>query len=88
MSEPMFLTFHEVIERYRGEISEGTLRNWPSMRVGPSFLKIDKAVRYPLEFRKIGHVSEKQRKFVEWLIGAQGSHSIPHLHVWSRSRRR
>jgi hypothetical protein len=34
MSEPMFLTFNEVIERYRGQISEGTLRNWRSMRVG------------------------------------------------------
>src|SRR6266849_10502945 len=49
MSEPMFLTFNEVIERYRGQISEGTLRNWRSMRVGPSFLKIGKAVLYPLE---------------------------------------
>jgi hypothetical protein len=49
MSQPMFLTFNEVIERYRGQISEGTLRNWPSMRVGPSFLKIGKAVLYPLE---------------------------------------
>ena len=39
MSEPMFLTSHEVIERYRGQISEGTLRNLRSMRVGPSFLK-------------------------------------------------
>jgi hypothetical protein len=30
MSEPMFLTLNEVIERYRGQISEGTLRNWRS----------------------------------------------------------
>jgi len=49
MSEPMFPTFNEVIERYRGQIGEGTLRNWRSMRVGPSFLKIGKAVLYPLE---------------------------------------
>jgi len=49
MSDPMFLTRNEVIERYRGQISEGTLRNWSSMRVGPSFLKIGKAVLYPLE---------------------------------------
>jgi hypothetical protein len=48
MSEPMFLTLNEVIERYRGQISEGTLRNWRSMRVGPSFLKVGKAVLYPL----------------------------------------
>jgi hypothetical protein len=47
--EPMFLTLNEVIERYRGQISDGTLRNWRSMRVGPSFLKIGKAVLYPLE---------------------------------------
>ena len=45
----MFLTLNEVIERYRGQISEGTLRNWRSMRVGPSFLKVGKAVLYPLE---------------------------------------
>ena len=49
MSDRMFLTLNEVIERYRGQISEGTLRNWRSMRVGPSFLKIGKAVLYPLE---------------------------------------
>ena len=49
MSEPMFLTLNEVTERYRGQISEGTLRNWRSMRVGPSFLKVGKAVLYPLE---------------------------------------
>jgi len=47
MSNPMFLTLNEVIERYRGQISEGTLRNWRSMRVGPSFLKVGKAVLYP-----------------------------------------
>ena len=49
MSDPIFLTLNEVIERYRGQISEGTLRNWRSVRVGPSFLKIGKAVPYPLE---------------------------------------
>lgn len=27
MSETMFLTLNEVIERYRGQISDGTLRN-------------------------------------------------------------
>jgi hypothetical protein len=39
MSEPMFLTLNAVIVRYRGQISEGTWRNWRSMRVGPSFLE-------------------------------------------------
>ena len=49
MSDPMFLTLNEVVERYRGQIGEGTLRNWRSMRIGPSFIKIGKAVLYPLE---------------------------------------
>jgi hypothetical protein len=48
MSEPMFLTLN-IVERYRGQISEGTLRNWRSLRVEPSFLKLGKAVLYPLE---------------------------------------
>ncbi|MFS8110933.1 helix-turn-helix domain-containing protein [Rhizobium jaguaris] len=43
-----FLTPEEVAERYCGEVSVGTLRNWRSMRVGPSFVKIGKAVLYPI----------------------------------------
>ena len=46
---PIFLTLEEVIERYRGHVSEGILRNWRSMRIGPSFTKIGKAVLYSLE---------------------------------------
>ena len=46
---PIFLTLEEVVERYRGQVSEGTLRNWCSMRIGPSFIKIGKAILYPLE---------------------------------------
>ena len=48
-SGPIFLTLEEVVERYRGQVSEGTLRNWRSMRIGPSFIKIGKAILYPLE---------------------------------------
>ena len=43
VSDPMFLTLNEVVERHRGQISEGTLRNWRSMRIGASFIKIGKA---------------------------------------------
>ena len=46
---PIFLTLEEVVERYRGQVIEGTLRNWRSMRIGPSFIKIGKAILYPLE---------------------------------------
>lgn len=49
MQEQTFLTADEVSRRYRGEISVGTLRNWRSMRVGPAFVKIGKAVLYPID---------------------------------------
>jgi len=49
VSKPMFQTLNEVIERYHDQISEGTLRNWRSMRIGPSFIKIGKAILYPLD---------------------------------------
>jgi len=48
MVESKFLTPDEVSDRYRGGVSVGTLRNWRAMRVGPSFVKIGKAVLYPL----------------------------------------
>ncbi|WP_336741476.1 helix-turn-helix domain-containing protein [Aureimonas altamirensis] len=47
MMDNRFLTPEEVSERYRGSVSLGTLRNWRSMRIGPSFVKIGKAVLYP-----------------------------------------
>lgn len=48
MAAAAFLTTEEVSERYRGEVSAGTLRNWRAKKIGPSFLKIGKAVLYPL----------------------------------------
>lgn len=44
-----YLTQEEVSERYRGEITVGTLRNWRAARVGPPFVKIGKAVLYPID---------------------------------------
>ena len=49
MDERKFLTAEEVSERYRGGISVGTLRNWRTMRVEPTFIKIGKAVLYPID---------------------------------------
>lgn len=49
MSASKFLTPEEVTERYRGGVSVGTLRNWRAMKIGPSFVKIGKAVLYPIE---------------------------------------
>ncbi|WP_353429608.1 helix-turn-helix transcriptional regulator [Paracoccus denitrificans] len=47
MADNRFLTPEEVSQRYRGTVSPGTLRNWRSMKIGPSFVKIGKAVLYP-----------------------------------------
>jgi hypothetical protein len=49
MPDNKFLTAQEVSERYRGEITVGTLRNWRAMRIGPTFVKIGKAVLYPVD---------------------------------------
>ena len=49
VAESKFLTTEEVCERYRGEISLGTLRNWRAQRMGPPFIKIGKAVLYPTQ---------------------------------------
>ena len=49
MPDTKFLTPEEVAERYRGGVSVGTLRNWRAMRIGPTFIKIGKAVLYPTD---------------------------------------
>jgi|SRR3989338_8717449 len=49
MADEKFLTTEEVAERYRGEVSIGTLENWRAQRIGPPFVKIGKAVLYPIE---------------------------------------
>ncbi|WP_315767099.1 MULTISPECIES: helix-turn-helix domain-containing protein [unclassified Bradyrhizobium] len=48
MDDRKYLTPEEVSERYRGAVSVGTLRNWRALRVGPAFVKIGKAVLYPI----------------------------------------
>lgn len=48
MSDKRFLTAEEVSERYRGSVSVGTLGNWRTMKIGPIFVKIGKAVLYPM----------------------------------------
>lgn len=49
MTDSKFLTPDEVAERYRGGLSVGTLRNWRAMRIGPSYVKVGKAVLYPID---------------------------------------
>jgi hypothetical protein len=47
-SDEDLLTEDEVSRRYRGCISVGTLRNWRARRIGPSYVKVGKAVLYQL----------------------------------------
>jgi hypothetical protein len=49
MGDQKYLTAEEVSERYRGAVRMGTLRNWRAMRVGPTFVKVGKAVLYPID---------------------------------------
>jgi hypothetical protein len=49
IADTKYLTAEEVSNRYRGEITVGTLRNWRAMRIGPTFVKIGKAVLYPVD---------------------------------------
>ncbi|WP_029907568.1 AlpA family transcriptional regulator [Caulobacter sp. UNC358MFTsu5.1] len=49
MADEKFLTTDEVAKRYRGEVSVGTLENWRAQRIGPAFVKVGKAVLYPIE---------------------------------------
>ncbi len=46
MSKKRYLTPEEVVDRYRGLISIRTLANWRSLRQGPKFTKLGKAVLY------------------------------------------
>jgi hypothetical protein len=52
MDERKYLTAEEVSERYRGSVSVGTLRNWRAMKIGPPFIKIGKAVLYPINLKR------------------------------------
>ena len=42
-----FLTEEELAERWRGQVTRGTLRNWRTQGRGPPFLKAGRAVLYP-----------------------------------------
>jgi hypothetical protein len=49
VSSPTYLTVEDVVERYRGKVSESTLANWRALRIGPSYIKIGKVPLYPVE---------------------------------------
>jgi hypothetical protein len=66
MGDRKYLTAEEVSDRYRGAVSVGTLRNWRAMRVGPAFVKVGKALLYPLRKPEI-KIMKKCRKSPKFL---------------------
>lgn len=44
--EDDLLTDEDVVARYRGRITLGTLRNWRALKIGPPYVKVGKAVLY------------------------------------------
>lgn len=47
-TETAFLTPHQLAQRWNGVVTTGTLANWRSKGVGPSFTKLRGRVLYPL----------------------------------------
>lgn len=75
MSSPAYLTIDEVIERYRGQISEGTFRNRRRLRIGPSFIKIGRVPLYPVdEVRSLGSIEPRRVSTITNLSDERVSH--------------
>lgn len=47
-TQPNFLTPAQVVERWDGAVTIGTLANWRTRKEGPPFQKFGTKVRYPL----------------------------------------
>jgi hypothetical protein len=45
----MYLTPDQLVERWNGAITKGTLANWRSKKKGPSFTKMGEKVLYPID---------------------------------------
>lgn len=48
MQQATFLTPQQLVARWSRAVTTGTLANWRSQRVGPSFTKLRGRVLYPL----------------------------------------
>lgn len=46
IAEDDLMTDEEVVARYKGRITLGTLRNWRALKIGPPYIKVGKAVLY------------------------------------------
>lgn len=48
MPATTFLSDEQLVERWNGAVSKGTLANWRSKGTGPAYVKFGSRVRYPL----------------------------------------
>ena len=48
MTEKKYLTPPEVVERFRGAVTESTLAQWRHKKTGPGYTKIGSKILYPL----------------------------------------
>jgi hypothetical protein len=48
MPDEKFLTAEEVCKRYRDAVTLHTLDNWRALGIGPSYIKVGRAVLYPV----------------------------------------
>lgn len=48
MTTETYLTPAQLVERWNGAVTTGTLANWRSRSAGPAFQKFGSRVRYPL----------------------------------------
>lgn len=48
-TKQVYLSAKELIERWRGEITDATLTNWRWKKQGPAFIKVGTRVLYKLE---------------------------------------
>lgn len=49
MPNAQYLTPAQLVTRWNNAVTTGTLSNWRSKGIGPSFTKFGRTVRYPLE---------------------------------------
>lgn len=57
MSDNQLLTPLEVVDRWRGAVTEKTLAEWRSKDTGPIYVKIGRKCLYPLE-----HIKEYEKE--------------------------
>lgn len=48
MSSAEYLTPSQLVTRWNGAVTTGTLSNWRSQQRGPTFVKFGRSVRYPI----------------------------------------